>query len=58
MTTTAAIRKLTIQRFRGLEKFDWHPQPGMNVVLGKRGSNPCGLSAATEAHCGVVFCSQ
>ena len=34
MTTTAAIRKLTIQRFRGLEKFDWHPQPGMNVVLG------------------------
>ena len=34
MTTTAVIRKLTIQRFRGLEKFDWHPQPGMNVVLG------------------------
>ena len=34
MTTTAVIRKLTIQRFRGLAKFDWHPQPGMNVVLG------------------------
>ena len=34
MTTTAAIRKLTIQRFRGLEKFGWHPQPEMNVVLG------------------------
>ena len=34
MTTTALIRKLTIQRFRGLESFDWHPQPGMNVVLG------------------------
>ncbi len=34
MTTTAAIRKLTIQRFRGLAKFDWQPQPGMNVVLG------------------------
>lgn len=32
--TTAVIRKLTIQRFRGLEKFEWHPQPGMNVVLG------------------------
>lgn len=34
MTTTAAIRKLAIRRFRGLESFDWHPQPGMNVVLG------------------------
>lgn len=34
MTTTGAILKLPIQRFRGLEKFDWHPQPGMNVVLG------------------------
>ena len=34
MTTTALIRKLTIQRFRGLESFDWHPQPGINVVLG------------------------
>lgn len=34
MATIAAIRRLTIQRFRGLEKFDWHPQPGMNIVLG------------------------
>lgn len=34
MTTTAVIRKLTIQHFRGLEKFDWRPKPGMNIVLG------------------------
>jgi putative ATP-dependent endonuclease of OLD family len=34
MTTTAVIRKLTIQRFRGLETFDWRPAPGMNVILG------------------------
>ena len=34
MTATAVIRKLTIQRFRGLETFDWHPVPGMNVILG------------------------
>ncbi len=34
MTTTAVIRKLTIQRFRGLEKFDWQPAAGMNVILG------------------------
>ena len=34
MTTTAVIGKLTIQRLRGLETFDWHAQPGMNVVLG------------------------
>lgn len=30
----ALIRKLSIQRFRGLEKFEWRPQPGMNVLLG------------------------
>jgi putative ATP-dependent endonuclease of OLD family len=34
MSATAVIRKLTIQRFRGLETFDWHPVPGMNVILG------------------------
>lgn len=34
MMTTALIRKLTIQRFRGLKAFDWRPAPGMNVILG------------------------
>jgi len=34
MTATAVIRKLTIQRFRGLERFDWRPKIGMNVILG------------------------
>lgn len=34
MTTTAVIRKLIIQRFRGLETFDWRPAPGINVILG------------------------
>lgn len=32
--SAALIRKLTIQRFRGLERFEWRPQPGMNVLLG------------------------
>ncbi len=34
MTTTAVIRKLIIQRFRGLESFVWCPAPGMNVIIG------------------------
>lgn len=34
MATTALIRKLTILRFRGLEKFEWYPEAGMNIVLG------------------------
>lgn len=46
MTAAAMIRKLTIQRFRGLEKFEWHPQPGMNVVL--RGGD-VGKSTVLEA---------
>ncbi len=32
--TAALIRKLTILRFRGLEKFEWRPHPGINVLLG------------------------
>ena len=32
--TAALIRKLTIERFRGLEKFEWQPHPGINVLLG------------------------
>jgi putative ATP-dependent endonuclease of OLD family len=34
MPAAAHIRKLTIRRFRGLEKFDWLPTAGMNVILG------------------------
>ncbi len=34
MAETAVIRKLTIDRFRGIEKIDWKPAPGMNVILG------------------------
>ncbi|MAW60671.1 MAG: OLD family endonuclease [Planctomycetes bacterium] len=29
-----AIRKLTIKRFRGIEKLDWLPSPGQNLILG------------------------
>ena len=28
------IRRLTIERFRGIEKLDWFPEPGVNVILG------------------------
>lgn len=28
------IRRLTIERFRGIEKLVWYPEPGVNVVLG------------------------
>jgi putative ATP-dependent endonuclease of OLD family len=34
MAETAVIRKLTIDRFRGIEKLDWKPAQGMNVILG------------------------
>ncbi len=34
MPATSTIRKLTIRRFRGREKFDWLPKPGMNFILG------------------------
>lgn len=46
MTMTALILKLTILRFRGLEKFEWHPKPGMNVVLG---GGDVGKSTVLEA---------
>lgn len=32
--TVAAIRRLTIERFRGVEKLIWLPAPGVNVILG------------------------
>ena len=34
MTEIAVIRKLTIDRFRGIAEIDWNPAPGMNVMLG------------------------
>ena len=29
-----AIRLLRIKRFRGIEKLEWHPAPGVNVIVG------------------------
>ncbi|CAB3769468.1 ATP-dependent OLD family endonuclease [Burkholderia sp. MSh2] len=34
MVSTARIRKLTIQRFRGIQSLTWLPAEGMNVILG------------------------
>jgi putative ATP-dependent endonuclease of OLD family len=34
MENTAVIRKLTVARFRGIEKLEWRPSPGMNILLG------------------------
>lgn len=34
MGNTAVIRKLTVSRFRGIEKLEWKPWPGMNILLG------------------------
>jgi putative ATP-dependent endonuclease of OLD family len=28
------IRQLTIERFRGIEKLVWNPEPGVNIILG------------------------
>jgi len=33
-TLAPLIRRLTIERFRGIEKLDWFPEPGVNVILG------------------------
>jgi putative ATP-dependent endonuclease of the OLD family len=34
VTDTATILQLKISRFRGLENFQWYPQPGLNIILG------------------------
>ena len=34
MENNAVIRKLTVSRFRGIEKLEWMPAPGMNIILG------------------------
>jgi putative ATP-dependent endonuclease of OLD family len=34
MASIAWIRKLTIQRFRGIQAMTWRPAEGMNVILG------------------------
>src|SRR5687768_7511090 len=28
------IRRLTVNRFRGIENFSWHPSAGVNLILG------------------------
>jgi putative ATP-dependent endonuclease of OLD family len=33
-TLTPLIRRLTIERFRGIEGLVWYPEPGVNVILG------------------------
>lgn len=33
-TSAPVIRRLTIDRFRGIEKLVWYPEPGVNVLLG------------------------
>jgi putative ATP-dependent endonuclease of the OLD family len=43
---TAVIRKLTIDRFRGLINFSWCPDPTMNVLLG---GGDVGKSTVLEA---------
>ncbi len=30
----AIIRRLVIQRFRGIQSLEWRPKPGLNVILG------------------------
>lgn len=30
----AFIRRLTIERFRGIETLSWYPMPGVNIILG------------------------
>jgi putative ATP-dependent endonuclease of OLD family len=32
--TSPLIRRLTIERFHGINKLVWHPTPGVNVILG------------------------
>lgn len=34
MGASAVIRKLTVERFRGIEKLEWRPASGMNIILG------------------------
>jgi hypothetical protein len=34
MMRVPTILKLTIERFRGLEKLEWRPAPGVNLILG------------------------
>ena len=34
MAEIAVIRKLLIRHFRGIDKLEWRPAPGMNVILG------------------------
>lgn len=33
-TASSQIRRLTIERFRGIKQLTWQPAPGLNVILG------------------------
>jgi putative ATP-dependent endonuclease of OLD family len=33
-TPAPLIRRLTIERFRGIKRLEWYPEPGVNIVLG------------------------
>ena len=33
-TPAPLIRRLTIERFRGIKRLEWYPAPGVNIVLG------------------------
>ena len=33
-TVAPLIRRLTIERFRGIERLVWYPRPGVNVIVG------------------------
>jgi putative ATP-dependent endonuclease of OLD family len=34
MAETAIIRRLIIDRYRGIKRLEWNPAPAMNVILG------------------------
>ena len=34
ITVGPRIRRLTIERFRGIEHLDWYPEAGVNIILG------------------------
>lgn len=34
MAATPVLLKLVIERFRGIEALSWHPDPGVNVIIG------------------------
>ena len=43
---TLIIRRLSIERFRGIEKLVWHPAPGLNALVGPADSGKSTVLAA------------